>query len=122
MNPMNAFLSWLRGFRSPRAHANVATADSAANVDLLSRARALVAEGRLPDASRVYALMKKNQRSTESLVEHAEVLLKVGDHFGAASRASQALVLDPSNLRAKAVQRHVCHEEESEQRRRRGSP
>lgn len=119
---MNGFFRWFSALRGPRVDAAVAPVDANGHADFLTRARAFAADGRLSDASSAYARIKRKHQTAESLVEHSEVLLRIGDYFGATSRAAQALVLDPSNLRAKAVQAHVRDAEEKESRSRRRGP
>jgi hypothetical protein len=86
--------------------------------DPLTRARELAAEGNLTEANELYWKVKRKQQTAESLVEHAELLLEIGDHFSATSKAAAALALEPDNKRALAVQREVTRHDDEEERRR----
>jgi Flp pilus assembly protein TadD len=111
---MNTFLGWLRQLRGQRSSSS---SPAGGDSDLLQRARALALAGSMDEASEVYWKIKRKHQTAEGLVEHAEILLGMGDHFGAASRAARALELDPEDARAKLVQRRVRESEESESRR-----
>jgi Flp pilus assembly protein TadD len=117
---MSSPLNWLRKLRTSHVTAPAdSSAASAANApdEVLVRARALAAAGRTDEASETYWQIKKKHLSAAALVEHAEILLGMGDYFGATSRAARALTYEPENARAKAVQARVRKNEEEEQRR-----
>jgi hypothetical protein len=116
---MSSFLRWLRGQfggAAPRPHPHPSES-SDTTADLLARARALTREGKLHDASRLYSQLCRKLPTGEVLLEHATLLLDIGDRFGAASAASSALEKDPTNAGALAVQREVLRLEEEDRRR-----
>lgn len=86
-------------------------------LELLEQARALVREGKQQEALAAYRKIKPKHRTVEGLIEHAELLIDVGDYFGAVSHACDVLRLDPDNVKAKAIQRRVTQLEEAERRR-----
>ncbi len=104
----------LFGRRTP---ADGSTGTSAVTA-LIEEARAHARAGRLQEASGLYWKLKSKQQTPESLVEHAELLLELGDFFSAASKAADALELSPGNARALAVQREVVRREDAERPRR----
>jgi Flp pilus assembly protein TadD len=112
---MSALFDWLRGRRAAPASPSSSPHPEAA--DLLARARALAAEGRADEASETYWKIKRKHLTPETLVEHAELLLALGDFFGAVAKAARARELDPDNARALAVQAEVRRREDAEQRK-----
>ena len=104
---MKRFLGWLGG--SDRTPSD--------DTGLLEEARALARAGDLKAASAAYGRIKRKHETAEGLVEHAELLLELGDYFGAASRASAALERDPACARAEAVQREILRREREESAR-----
>lgn len=108
---MTPFFGWFS-----RRNGATPVSDSAAT-ELLERARALVREGKQQEASDLYWKIKRKQRTVESLLEHAHLLLDLGDYFGAVSMASDALEIEPGNVKAEAVRRRVQQLEEAERRR-----
>jgi len=108
---MASLFNWLRGFRGTSASAS-------SSDDLIARARALAAEGRDDEASDLFWKVKRSSHTPELLCEHAELLLGMGDWFGAVSRAKLARELDPENARAKRVQGEVLKLEAQESRKR----
>lgn len=101
---MFRFLDWF----SRRFGATPASGESAhASSSLLEEARALAREGKQKEASDTYWKIKRKHRTATSLVEHAALLLALGDHFGAASMAHDALELEPENAGAKAIQDRI---------------
>ncbi len=92
------------------------TAASASPVDHLALARALAREGRKAEASEHYFEIRRKDERAEWLVEHAELLLELGNHYTAASQAARALQLEPGNPRALRVQRTIIALEDQPQR------
>ncbi len=86
-------------------------------LELLEQARALVREGKQQEALAAYRKIKPKHRTVEGLLEHAELLIDVGDYFGAVSYACEVLAREPDNVKAKAIQRRVTKLEEAERRR-----
>ena len=116
---MKSLFGWLRslaGARSDGAHSSTIPSSSGP-LELLERARSLAREGRLDEASETYWKIKRRHATLEGLVEHAELLLGLGNHFDAASRAAAARDLDPDNARARAVQREILRREDEEGQR-----
>jgi hypothetical protein len=113
---MSAF-DWLKSLWGAPVAGSVAIPPPGA--DALEHARSLARSGRLQEASQAYWSIKRKLQSVEGLVEHAELLLELGDYFAAASRASAARVLDPDNPRAQAVQRTILAREKEEEELRR---
>lgn len=74
---------------------------------MLEEARTLARAGREHDASRLYSQITRRHASVEVLLEHADMLLAMGDTLGAATQSVRVLDLDPSNARALAIQREV---------------
>jgi len=75
--------------------------------DLLEEARALAKEGKSEEASDTYSKIKRKHRTVPGLLEHAELMIELGDYFGAAAMSSHALELEPDNARAKAIQTRI---------------
>ncbi|MDF1837759.1 MAG: hypothetical protein P1V35_07825 [Planctomycetota bacterium] len=92
-----AWFSRLFGATSPSENS---TSD---RPDLLEEARALAKAGQSEKASEIYWKIKRKHRTVPGLVEHAELLIELGDDFGAAEMSNHALELDPENGRAKSV-------------------
>ncbi len=104
------FFSWL----SRRFGATSPTSDSAlARPDLLEAARALAREGKAEEASETYWKIKRKHRTVPGLVEHAELLIDLGDYFGAAAMASHALELEPGHAKASAIQVRIQKADEA---------
>lgn len=111
---LSSFFGWL----PRRSGATPASAESAPVVpDLLEQARALARAGKQREASETYKQIKRKHRTAAGLVEHAEILFQLGDYFGAASTAYDALRLEPENAGAKKVQDRIRSAEEAERRR-----
>jgi hypothetical protein len=53
-------------------------------------------------------------------VEHAELLIELGDDFGAAEMSNYALELEPDNVRAKAVRARLQKADEKQTAKREG--
>lgn len=98
---MSSFFAWF----SRRSGATPKSVESAS--ELLEQARALAREGKQGEASAIYWKIKFKHRTTAGLIEHAELLFALGDHFGSASMASRALELEPENAKAKAIQYRI---------------
>ncbi len=107
---MNAILDWLNRLRPSRSPAEPPAST-------LLRARGLAREGRADEASKLLWKIPRKHLTAEILVEHAELLMQQGDHFGAASRAALARERDPQDTRAAAIQRRILKLEEEERRR-----
>jgi hypothetical protein len=98
---MSLFFGWL----SRRSGATPTTPESVpARPNLLEAARALAREGKQQEASDTYWKIKRKHHTVAGLIEHAQLLFELGDMFGAASRASGALELEPGNAEAQAIQ------------------
>lgn len=98
------FLSWLSRLFGATASSEKSLSDLP---DFLEVARALAKQGKTQEASEAYGKIKRKHRTVLGLVEHAEILIELGDDFGAAAKASQALELEPDNARAKAIQARI---------------
>jgi len=113
---MGAFIGWLRrqlGGVAPASASNPSpTATSPA--ELLERARALARDGQLHEAARVYHQVKRKHETVDVLLEYADLLLDMGDRFGAATNAVRVLELDPENSRAIAIRKEILRLEQSE--------
>lgn len=81
--------------------------------DQLELARAHARNGKLFDASRLYAQLCRTSASVELRVEYAQLLLDLGDRFGAAAESSRVLELDPDNAAALEIRGQVLRMEES---------
>lgn len=88
--------------------------------DSIERARALARAGHLHEASRAYSRVPLKNTTIEIWLEHADLLLAMGDDFGAASNATCVLDLEPRNLRALAIRRKVLVFDDAP--RKEGSP
>lgn len=115
---MGAFFSWLRS-RIPTPTSNDVSSASSADklAETLRQARELAQADRLHEASQTYWSIPPKAHTVETIVEHAELMLRIGDGFGAASRAARARELDPQNARACEVQRRVLQLEDEARRR-----
>lgn len=82
---------------------------------LLEEARTLARAGREHDASRVYSQLEGRHASVELFLEHADMLLAMGDSFGAATKSVRVLDLEPNNARALAIQREILRLEYASQ-------
>lgn len=85
--------------------------------DLLEMARGLAKEGKSEEASETYWKIKRKHRTVPGLIEHAELLIELGDYFGAAAMASHALELEPENARATAIQTRIQKIDDAERKR-----
>ncbi|MCA9001911.1 MAG: hypothetical protein KDB61_08310 [Planctomycetes bacterium] len=101
-----AWFSRLLGANSP------SESSPAAQTDLLEEARKLAKEGQLDKASETYWKIKRKHRTVPGLVEHAELLIELGDEFGAAEMSNYALELEPENPRAQAVRARIQKNDE----------
>jgi len=117
---MKSLLGWLQSLVGGRPDdgrtSTPHTPAASTPLDLLERARSLAREGKEGEASEVYWKIKRRHCTAEVLVEHAELLLSLGNHFDAATRAAEAQGLDPENARARAVQREILRREDQERR------
>ncbi len=84
---------------------------------LLELARSLARQGHLHDAAREYANLSRKHGSPEIWLEQAELLLAMGDQFGAAANATRVLEVQPQNARALAVRRKVLAQDLQEEKR-----
>lgn len=107
---MNTIRDWIQRLRPSHAPAELPAST-------LLRARELARGGHADEASKLLWKIPRKHLTTEILVEHAELLMQQGDHFGAASRAALARQHDPENARAWAIQRRILKLEEEERRR-----
>ncbi len=122
---MKSLFGWLRSLAGARLGSGDSSTTGGSNggepsngpLVLLERARALAREGKIDEAVETYGKIKRRHYTLEGLVEHAELLLRIGDHYGAGSRASRARELDPDNDRARAVQREILRRQDEERRR-----
>lgn len=111
---MSPFFGWF----SRRSSATPLSGSSApAPPDLLEQARALAREGKQREAVSIYSKIKRKQRTVAGLMEHAELLFELGDYFGAAAMAYDALQLEPEHPRALAMQVRIRKAEDKERRR-----
>ena len=106
---MSSFSHWLRDWihRVPRASAHEPDIDQDPLTDQLSRARSLALQGSLREAAHAYAALARIHGTPEILLEHAELQLALGEHFGAACNAVRVLEVEPQNPRALAVRNTV---------------
>jgi hypothetical protein len=109
-----AWLSRLFGATSP------SETSQSAQPDLLEEARALAKAGQSEKASETYWKIKRKHRTAPGLVEHAELLIELGDDFGAAEMSNYALELEPDNVRAKAVRARLQKADEKQTAKREG--
>lgn len=93
---MSLFDRWLRG-RSP---GNPGPRDQDPTTTLLAQARELARAGDLHEAARAYSKLTRDRTTPDVWLEHAEVLLAIGDYFRAASNANRVLEVDPTNSKA----------------------
>jgi hypothetical protein len=102
---MSSFSHWLRDWLpgTSRASAFDRDIDQDSLAQLLAEARSLAREGKLRDAARSYAALARVHGTPESWLEHAELQLALGEHFGAACNAVRVLEVEPQNPRALAV-------------------
>ena len=90
---------------------------TAVGPDLLETARALAKEGKQEQAADTYSKIKRKHRTVPGLIEHAQLLIELGDYFGAAAMASHALELEPDNARAKAIQTRIQKADDDAQKK-----
>ncbi|MCA8981677.1 MAG: hypothetical protein KDC14_16730 [Planctomycetes bacterium] len=101
---MAPFFRWF----SRRSAATSSPADTAiTRPDVLEQARALARAGKTMEASSLYWKVKRKQHTVASLLEHADLLFELGDDFGAAAKASDALQLEPGNSHALSIQARI---------------
>ena len=117
---MPSYPLWLRDLlggnaHSVHVHAPNGTQDCADR--LLELARKLARDGHLHDAAREYSSLARRHGSPAIWLEHAELLLAIGDHFGAASNATRVLEVEPRNPRALAVRNAVLAQDRKEEQR-----
>lgn len=114
---MNSFSRLLRLFSSgsqPAAAPGAAPAPAPpAASDALTRARELARAGRDAEACDLYWKVKGKALTLDVLVEHAQLLLALGNEFDAATRVGRVLELDPTNATAKSIQRELLRREDS---------
>jgi len=113
---MGAFIGWLRrqlGGVASASDSNPSPTDTAP-AERLDRARALARDGQLHEAARVYHQLKRKHETVDLLLEYADLLLDMGDRFGAATNAVRVLELDPENSRAIAIRKEILRLEQSE--------
>jgi hypothetical protein len=113
---MSLFSRWLRGRLwgcAPDTQSDTSRNRNPA-ADLLEKARALARDGKLHEASRVYSQIPRNHATVEIWLEHAELLLAIGDRFGAGSNSTRVLELEPENSRALAIRREVLALEDAD--------
>lgn len=111
---MSSFFGW---FTRRSGAAPVSPESAPAQPDLLEQARALAREGKRREASDIYKKIKRKHRTVAGLMEHAEILFQLGDYFGAAAAAYDALQLEPEHAKAIAMQDRIRKAEEAERRR-----
>ena len=103
---MNLFSRWLRGRLSSRTRPDT-PGDPNTAADLIEKARALAREGQVHEASHAYSRIPRKHATVEVWLEHADLMLAIGDRFGAASNATRVLDREPENPRALAIRRTV---------------
>lgn len=111
---MSPFQRWLKGWLGDDAPASLprSTHSSSDPTDgLLEAARELARNGRLHDAAHAYSRISRRHAMPELWLEHAELLLEIGDRFGAAANATRVLELEPDNTRALKIRRAVLVED-----------
>ena len=115
-HPMKTLPAWLRGMihDKPFPSSTQAVPSHEPRMDLLELARKLARDGHLHDAAREYTHLARRHGSPEIWLEHAELLLDMGDTFGAASNATRVLEVEPTNARALAVRRAVLENDKRE--------
>lgn len=106
---MSSFSRWLRDWLhgAPRAPRLAADIDQDPLDELLAEARTLARAGRSREAARAYAALARWRGTPEIWIEHAELQLALGEHFGAACNAVRVLEVEPQNARALAVRNAV---------------
>ena len=109
-----AWFSRLFGATSPSENS------TSVRPDLLEEARALAKAGQSEKASEAYWKIKRKHRTVPGLVEHAELLIELGDDFGAAEMSNYALELEPDNGRANAVRARLQKADDKQTAKREG--
>lgn len=113
---MSPFQRWLKGWLRDDAPASLprnlpTTEPDDPTGGLLAAARELARNGRLHDASHAFSKLSRRHGSPQIWLEHAELLLEIGDRFGAAAHATRVLELQPDNPRALSIRRAVLVED-----------
>ena len=113
---MDLFSRWLRG--QPASDTQPLTSrDQDPVLQLIEKARALARGGQLHEASRLYSKIPHKRATVAIWLEHADLLLDMGDRFGAAANATHVLELEPENPRALAIRRTVLVQEDVDRKR-----
>lgn len=110
---MNSPTDWFRRLLGGADRSTDSAATASAQLEL---ARAHARNGKYVDASRVYAQLCRRSPSIATRVEYAQLLLELGDSFGAAAESSRVLDSDPENAAALEIRRQVIRMEEAERR------
>jgi hypothetical protein len=103
---MNRFSRWLPRWFSSSTRPDT-PGDPNPAVDLIEKARVLAREGQVHEASHAYSRIPRKHATVEVCLEHADLMLAMGDRFGAASNATRVLDREPANPRALAIRRTV---------------
>ncbi len=111
---MNSNSNW---FQRLLGGAGRSTNSAATAAEQLELARAHARNGKLSEAASVYSRLCRRSASIETHVEFAQLLLDMGDSFGAAAESSRALELAPDNAAALEIRRQVVRMEEAERRK-----
>lgn len=104
---MSLFPTWLRGWLKGRSPSPQTDHDQDPTADALEQARALARDGQLHAAAHAYSKLTRKQRAPAILLEHANVLLAMGDSYGAAGISTRVLAIEPQNSGALAIRRQV---------------
>lgn len=112
---MSLFSRWLRGRASPRTRPGT-PGDPGPAAELIEKARTLAREGLVHDASHAYSRIPRKHATVDALLEHADLMLVIGDRFGAASNATRVLDREPDNHRALDIRRKVLALDDAERK------
>jgi len=115
---MNPIARWLRGRQadsSAPSNGEVVRADDPLT-ERIEQARSLARAGKVHDAARIYSKLSNKHGRPEIWLEHAALLLEIGDYFGAASCSARVLQVEPRNERALAIRRLVLEQDERDRK------
>jgi hypothetical protein len=106
---MSLFPRWLHGWlrgSAPDSQSGLLH-DQDPTAGALEQARALARDGHLHAAAHAYSKITRRHGTAEIMLEHADVLLAIGDNYGAAAIATRVLDINPQDSKGLAIRRKV---------------
>lgn len=104
---------WLRG--SAPATQSEPRHDHDPTAGALEQARALARDGHLHAAAHAYSKITRRHGTPEIMLEHADLLVTIGDAYGAAALATRMLDVNPQDPKALAIRRKVLAQDMEEE-------